>query len=31
MLEKDSGLLQAEHRCVAEVLTRAPPFANVSL
>jgi ATP-dependent DNA helicase RecG len=31
MLESDSALLQAEHRCVAEVLTRAPPFANVAL
>jgi ATP-dependent DNA helicase RecG len=31
MLEKDPGLLLPEHRCVAEVLTRAPPFSGVVL
>jgi ATP-dependent DNA helicase RecG len=31
MLETDPALLQPEHRCVAEVLTRAPPFSTVTL
>jgi ATP-dependent DNA helicase RecG len=30
MLEADPGLLLPEHRCVAEALSRAPPFAEVS-
>jgi ATP-dependent DNA helicase RecG len=28
ILEDDGGLLKAENRCIAEVLTRAPPFGN---
>jgi ATP-dependent DNA helicase RecG len=31
MLETDPGLLLPEYRCVAEVLKRAPPFAEVGL
>ncbi|MDR2537540.1 MAG: ATP-dependent DNA helicase RecG [Treponema sp.] len=31
MLEADPELLQSEHQCVAQVLKRAPPFANVAL
>ena len=31
MLEADPELLQREHHCVAQVLKRAPPFANVAL
>jgi ATP-dependent DNA helicase RecG len=30
MLEKDAGLLEAEHRVVAAVLERAPPFSAVT-
>lgn len=31
ILEADPGLLLPEHRCVAEVLERAPPFGGVGL
>jgi ATP-dependent DNA helicase RecG len=31
ILEADPGLLQSEHRCVAQVLDRAPPFGGVGL
>jgi ATP-dependent DNA helicase RecG len=31
MLEADPDLLQSEHQCVAQVLKRAPPFANIAL
>jgi ATP-dependent DNA helicase RecG len=31
MLETDPALLQPDHRCVAEVLARAPPFSTVTL
>ncbi|MDR1398486.1 MAG: ATP-dependent DNA helicase RecG [Treponema sp.] len=31
MLELDPELSQSEHHCVAQVLKRAPPFANVAL
>jgi ATP-dependent DNA helicase RecG len=31
MLEADPDLLQSDHQCVAQVLKRAPPFANVAL
>ncbi|GHV42714.1 ATP-dependent DNA helicase RecG [Spirochaetia bacterium] len=31
ILETDPGLLLSEHRCVAEVLERAPPFGGVGL
>ncbi|MDR2783698.1 MAG: ATP-dependent DNA helicase RecG [Treponema sp.] len=31
MLEADSGLLSSDHRCVADVLSRAPPFSDVGV
>jgi ATP-dependent DNA helicase RecG len=31
MLEADPGLLASDHRCVAEVLSRAPPFSDVGV
>jgi ATP-dependent DNA helicase RecG len=31
MLEADPGFLLPEHRCIAQVLERAPPFSNVTL
>ncbi|MDR0558531.1 MAG: ATP-dependent DNA helicase RecG [Treponema sp.] len=31
MLEADPGLLSGDHRCVAEVLSRAPPFSDVGV
>jgi ATP-dependent DNA helicase RecG len=31
VLEADPGLLEPEHRCVAAVLDRAPPFSTVGL
>jgi ATP-dependent DNA helicase RecG len=31
MLEADPGLLFPEHRCVAQVLSRAPPFSEAGL
>ena len=31
MLETDPGFLLPEHRCVAQVLDRAPPFGNMVL
>ena len=31
MLEADPELVQSEHQCVAQVLKRAPPFANITL
>jgi len=31
ILEDDGGLLEAEHRCIAGVLERAPPFGNVGV
>ncbi|MCL1813153.1 MAG: ATP-dependent DNA helicase RecG [Treponema sp.] len=31
ILETDPGLLQDEHRCIADVLNRSPPFSEVAL
>jgi ATP-dependent DNA helicase RecG len=31
MLEADPGLLSSDHRCVADVLSRAPPFSDVGV
>jgi hypothetical protein len=31
MLEADPAFLRLEHRCVAEVLERAPPFPDVGV
>jgi ATP-dependent DNA helicase RecG len=31
MLEADPGLLSSDHRCVADVLSRAPPFGDVGV
>jgi ATP-dependent DNA helicase RecG len=31
ILEKDPGLLEPEHRRIAEVLERAPPFSKAGL
>jgi ATP-dependent DNA helicase RecG len=31
MLEADPGLLLSDHRCVAEALSRAPPFTDVGV